>query len=272
MNDERFALHNGDCLKVMPQLPDNSIDAIITDLPYGTTGIKWDTVIPLNEMWMCVKRVLKLGGVFVTTASQPFTTHLIASNLEWFKYEWIWEKPRVSGFLHVKNAPLKAHENIVVFSSGAIAHEGKSAARMAYKPQMVSGKPYKKKSRTEAKMKWGSIGRPSNVDYLTVNDGTRYPSSVLHFKNPNHNNDHPTQKPIELYEYLIRTYTNVGETVLDICMGSGTTGVAAMNTGRRFIGIEREPEYVDVAQRRIETACNTLRLELAAEGASDEAH
>lgn len=264
MNEERFAIHNGDCLEVMRQLPDSSIDAIITDLPYGTTAIKWDTVIPLNEMWSCVRRVLKLGGVFVTTASQPFTTHLIASNLEWFKYEWIWEKPMSSGFLHAKNAPLKAHENIVVFSFGAIAHEGKSAARMAYNPQMASGKPYKVNARNERRLKWGNAQRPSTKDFLQVNDGTRYPSSVLHFKNPNHKNYHPTQKPVELYEYLIRTYTSTNETVLDICMGSGTTGVAAINTGRRFIGIERESEYVDVAQRRIGAACSTLRLDLEA--------
>ena len=256
-----YNIIQGDCLDAMRGISDSSVDAIITDLPYGTTAIKWDTVIPLDAMWVCVKRVLKLGGVFVTTASQPFTTNLIASNMGWFKYEWIWEKPMSSGFLHAKNAPLKAHENIIVFSGGAVAHVGKSELRMNYNPQMVSGKPYKKKSRTEAKMKWGSIGRPSNVDYLTVNDGTRYPSSVLYFKNPNHNNDHPTQKPVELYEYLILTYTNAGDTVLDICMGSGTTGVAAMNTGRRFIGIERESEYVDVAQRRIEAAAAQLRME-----------
>ncbi len=260
-----YEIIHGDCLDVMRGIADSSVDAIITDLPYGTTAIKWDTVIPLNEMWSCVRRVLKLGGVFVTTASQPFTTHLIASNLEWFKYEWIWQKPMSSGFLHAKNAPLKAHENVVVFSSGAIAHEGKSAARMVYNPQMVSGKPYRMFKRIETKMKWGGVGRPSGPDYVSENNGIRYPSSVLHFKNPNHKNDHPTQKPVELYEYLIRTYTSANETVLDICMGSGTTGVAAINTGRRFIGIERESEYVDVAQRRIEAAASQLRLEVVNE-------
>ncbi len=261
-----YDIIQGDCLDVMRGMADSSVDAIITDLPYGTTAIKWDTVIPLDAMWTCVKRVLKLGGVFVTTASQPFTTNLIASNMEWFKYEWIWEKPRPSGFAQAKNAPLKAHENIVVFSGGAMAHVGKSELRMNYNPQMASGEPYRKKLKAEINMKWCDIGRPSGrpsrVDYLAVNDGTRYPSSVLHFKNPNHNNDHPTQKPVELYEYLIRTYTNVGDTVLDICMGSGTTGVAAMNTGRRFIGIERESEYVDIAQRRIAVAASQLRLEV----------
>lgn len=256
-----YEIIQGDCLEVMRGMADNSVDAIITDLPYGTTAIKWDTVIPLDVMWACVKRVLKLGGVFVTTASQPFTTNLIASNMEWFKYEWIWQKPMSSGFLHAKNAPLKAHENIVVFSSGAVAHVGKSELRMNYNPQMTSGKPYKKNRKDGCNLRWSGVGKPSRADYLTVNDGTRYPSSVLYFKNPNHNNKHPTQKPVELYEYLIKTYTNIGDKVLDICMGSGTTGVAAMNTGRRFIGIERESEYVDLAQRRIEAATAQLKIE-----------
>jgi site-specific DNA-methyltransferase (adenine-specific) len=251
-----YDIIQGDCLDVMRGMADNSVDAIITDLPYGTTTIKWDTVIPLDAMWTCVKRVLKLGGVFVTTASQPFTTNLIASNMEWFKYEWIWHKTLASGFLHAKNAPLKAHENIIVFSGGAVAHAGKSDLRMNYNPQMVSGKPYKSSHKSNG---WAGIGKHNN--WLTVNDGTRYPSSVLYFKNPNHKSDHPTQKPVELYEYLIRTYTNAGDTVLDICMGSGTTGVAAINTGRRFIGIERESEYVDVAQRRIEAATVQLKME-----------
>ena len=260
-----YDIIQGDCLDVMRGMADSSVDAIITDLPYGTTAIKWDTVIPLNEMWACVRRVLKLGGVFVTTASQPFTTHLIASNFEWFKYEWIWQKSMSSGFFHAKNAPLKAHENVVVFSSGMIAHEGKSTARMTYNPQMVSGKPYKKNIDAKKQMKGHNMQRPSHKDFLLINDGTRCPSSVLCFKNPNHKNDHPTQKPVALYEYLIRTYTNVGDTVLDICMGSGTTGVAAMNTGRRFIGIEREPEYVDIAQRRVGLSLAQLRLEVGNE-------
>lgn len=257
-----YEIIQGDCLEVMRGMADNSVDAIITDLPYGTTAIKWDTVIPLDAMWACVKRVLKLGGVFVTTASQPFTTNLIASNMEWFKYEWIWQKTISSGFLHAKNAPLKAHENIVVFSSGAVAHVGKSELRMNYNPQMTSGKPYKMFHKADTKTRWGNIARPSSRNYLTVSDGTRYPSSVLYFKNPHHNNEHPTQKPVELYEYLIKTYTNIGDTVLDICMGSGTTGVAAMNTGRRFIGIERESEYVDLAQRRIEASAAQLKMEV----------
>lgn len=260
-----YEIIQGDCLDVMRGMAESSADAIITDLPYGTTAIKWDTVIPLDEMWACVRRVLKLGGVFVTTASQPFITHLIASNLEWFKYEWIWEKPMPSGFLHAKNSPLKAHENIVVFSSGAIAHSGKSALRMTYNPQMGSGKPYKINCKVETMMKWGNTKRPSSKDFTQTNDGTRYPTSVLHFGNPNHNNDHPTQKPVALYEYLIKTYTNIGDTVLDICMGAGTTGVAAINTGRRFIGIEREPEYADIAQRRIEESAAQLRLEVVNE-------
>ena len=253
---------HGDCLEVMRGMADNSIDAIITDLPYGTTDIEWDSVIPFGPMWEGVKRILKPNGVFVTTASQPFTTKLIASNIEWFKYEWIWHKSRRSGFLHAKNAPLKTHENIVVFSGGSICHDGFSKLRMPYNPQMTYGKPYKMIHKVDTKMKWGNIARPSNRDYVTANEGTRYPVSVLEFANPNRNNEHPTQKPVDLYEYLIKTYTNIGDTVLDICMGSGTTGVAAVNTDRRFIGIEKDSEYVDIARRRIESAMLQQRLEV----------
>lgn len=252
---------HGDCLEVMRGMADNSIDAIITDLPYGTTAIEWDSVIPFGPMWEGVKRILKPNGVFVTTASQPFTTRLIASNIEWFKYEWIWRKSMSSGFLHAKNAPLKAHENIVVFSGGSICHDGFSELRVPYNPQMTYGKPYKMLRGVET-MKWGKIRRPSSKDYVATNEGTRYPVSVLEFANPNRNNEHPTQKPIDLYEYLIRTYTNAGETVLDICAGSGTTGVAAVNTDRRFIGIEKDSEYVDIARRRIESAMLQQRLEV----------
>lgn len=256
------AVIHGDCLEVMRGMADNSIDAIITDLPYGTTAIEWDSVIPFGPMWEGVKRILKPNGVFVTTASQPFTTRLIASNIEWFKYEWIWRKPRASGFLHAKNAPLKTHENIVVFSGGSICHDGFSELRMNYNPQMTHGKPYKISNKVDTNMRWGNIARPSSRDCVTANEGTRYPVSVLEFANPNRNSEHPTQKPIDLYEYLIRTYTNAGETVLDICAGSGTTGVAAVNTDRRFIGIEKDSEYVDIARRRIKSAMLQQRLEV----------
>lgn len=247
-------LYHGDCLEVLPTFPPASVEAIITDLPYGTTACEWDSIIPLAPMWEQVKRVLKANGVFVTTSSQPFTTILIQSNFDWFKYEWTWYKTISSGFLHAKNAPLKIHENVLVFSAGAISHDGFSENRMTYNPQFSKGKPFKKFNNAEKKHKWGGIGRPSQGDYLEVNDGFRYPSSVLEFANPNNDNQHPTQKPLSLYEYLIRTYTNPGETVLDFCMGSGTTGVAAVQTGREFIGIEKERKYFVIAEKRIGSA------------------
>lgn len=245
----------------MPTLPAGSVDAIITDLPYGTTACEWDSIVPLAEMWKQVKRLLKPAGTFVTTASQPFTTVLIESNFDWFKYEFVWKKTMPSGFLHSKNAPLKLHENVVVFSGGIIAHEGKAENRMTYNPQFSAGKAYKKFNNVETKHKWGAIGRPSNHDYLNVNEGYRYPVSVLEYPNPNHDNDHPTQKPVSLYEYLIKTYTNPGETVLDITMGSGTTGVAAIQTARVFIGIEQNAEYFQIAKRRVEQAPAPLFIE-----------
>jgi len=246
----------------MPTLPAGSVDAIITDIPYGTTACAWDEVLPFDEMWAGIKHVLKPRGVFVTTASQPFTSKLVMSNLGWFKYEWIWHKSMPFGFLHAKNAPLKTHENIAVFSGGAIAHENISENRMFYNPQFSVGKPFVKHNNIETKHKWAGMGRPSNHDYTEVNNGTRYPVSILEFGNGNSNNQHPTQKPVALYEYLIRTYTNESDTVLDITMGSGTTGCAAVATGRNFIGIELKQEYYTIAQRRIEQAQAQLLLPL----------
>ena len=244
----------GDCLDIMPTLEAGSVDAILTDLPYGTTACAWDEIIPFEPMWAEVKRLLKPRGVFVTTASQPFTSKLVMSNVDWFKYEWIWRKSMPFGFLHAKNAPLKTHENIAVFSSGAIAHESISENRMYYNPQFSVGKPFVKHNNMETKHKWAGMGRPSNHDYTEVNDGTRYPVSVLEFGNGNSNNQHPTQKPVALYEYLIRTYTNEGDTVLDIAAGSGTTGVAAVNTGRNAILIEKDAGYFEIIEKRIAQA------------------
>lgn len=247
-------LYNRDCLEVMPLLEAGSIDAIITDLPYGTTACEWDSIIPLAPMWEQVKRVLKANGVFVTTSAQPFTSVLVCSNLEWFKYEWNWNKRRAFGVLHAKNMPLKKHENILVFSAGVVAHENLSDNRMTYNPQMGIGKPYKKLVTKSQRQGEHAMDRPSLKDKLIVNDGYRYPDTVLDFDNNNSGSLHPTQKPVDLYEYLIRTYTNPSETVLDICMGSGTTGVAAVQTGREFIGIEKEHKYFVIAEKRIGSA------------------
>ena len=238
-------LHLCDCLEIMPTLPAQSVDAIITDLPYGTTACKWDSVIPFAPMWEAVKHVLKPRGAFVTTASQPFTSALIMSNVKDFRYEWIWEKPKATGHLDARRKPLKAHENILLFG-GEI-----------YNPQMGIGAKYKNNHKP------GDNGEVyGNVNYYSFdNQGTRFPRSILGIKHET-NPDHPTQKPVALYEYLIKTYTNEGDTVLDMTMGSGTTGVSCVNTSRNFIGIEKDPTYYGIAQKRIEQVQSARQLEL----------
>jgi site-specific DNA-methyltransferase (adenine-specific) len=251
-------LHCGDCLEVMPEIPAGSVDMVLCDLPYGTTACKWDSVIPFEPLWAEYWRVATGLAAIVLTASQPFTTALVASQIEHFKYEWIWEKPMASGFAHAKNRPLKAHENILVFSRGVTVHASQSSQRMCYNPQMSSGAPYqktKKRQNTESSM--GE--RPSHPQLIEQkSEGTRYPRSVVNISNPNGGSVHPTQKPVALMEYLIKTYTNEGDTVLDNCMGSGTTGVACMRTGRNFIGIERDETYFKIAQERINSAVPPL--------------
>lgn len=231
----------GDCLELMQTLPEKSVDAIITDLPYGTTQCKWDAVIPFEPMWAAVKRVLKPRGVFVTTASQPFTSRLIMSNPDWFRYEWVWDKRLPTGFLDANRKPMKRHENILVFCEG----------RTVYNPQKTAGEPYKKGASSKTSI-YHDFTTRKNVENLS---GDRYPTSIIDISNANRNGDgHPTQKPVALYEYLILTYTNPGETVLDITAGSGTTGVACVKTGRNFIGMEKEPEYFAIMERRIAEA------------------
>lgn len=238
-------LRLGDCLEILPTLADKSVDAIITDLPYGTTACKWDVIIPLDKMWEQVRRLCK--GAFVTTASQPFTSVLIMSNLDWFKYEWIWEKPKATGHLDARRKPLKAHENAVVFSANG----------HTYNPQLTKGRRYKNYHKPgDSGEVYGEVNK-----YSFDNQGTRFPRSIVdftHVQDP----EHPTQKPVALYEYLIRTYTNEGDTVLDFCMGSGTTGVACVKTNRNFIGMEKESNYFDIASRRIHEAQQQMVMSL----------
>jgi site-specific DNA-methyltransferase (adenine-specific) len=249
-------LLQGDCLEILPTLADMSVDAIITDLPYESLTYGWDSVIPLAPMWKQVERILTNIGTFVTTASNPFSAALIISNPELFKYSYAWRKSLGSNFMHAKNAPIKKHEDVLVFSKGSINHPTVSSTRMTYNPQMTKGNPYKKSRNPDVDFNWNNQLRPStNKPYTAVNEGTRYPTSILEFSNGNNHNDgHPTQKPVALYEYLIKTYTNPGDTVLDFCAGSGTTGVAAVKTGRSFIGIERERPYFETMERRITDA------------------
>ena len=233
-------LYHGDCLDILPTLPAQSVDAIIADPPYGTTACKWDSVIPLDAMWRELKRVIKPRGAVVLFAAQPFTSALVMSNAGWFRYELIWNKPRPMGFLDANRKPLRVHENLVVFAEG----------NTTYNPQMVDGAPYRKVngSADRAIHLHGGIGA-----FVHENSGTRFPRSVLEFSNSNAGSLHPTQKPVELLRYLVRTYTNPGETVLDFCYGSGTTGVAALMEGRHFIGVELDAGYFDIARKRIES-------------------
>lgn len=210
---------------------------ILCDLPYGTTACKWDSIIPFEPLWREYKRIIKTNGAIVLTASQPFTSALVMSNPKWFRYEWIWEKSIATQFLDAKRRPLKKHENILIFS--------KYPSR--YNPQLTAGRPYFTRPKAPPTGIYGT-----HIRVPTNNRGTRYPVSIQKVKNER--GLHPSQKPVPLIEYLIRTYTDEGEAVLDNCMGSGTTGVACANTGRNFTGIERDPGYFKIAKARIAAA------------------
>lgn len=316
-------LYNGDCLEVMKNIPDKSIDMVLCDLPYGTTACKWDTVIPFELLWGHYNRIVKNNGVIALFGSEPFSTELRHSNLKMFRYDWIWEKVKGTNFLSSKKQPLKNHEIISIFYLDKAEVTGRSEkfkslrdyfyneriktgfsskeinlllgnkmashyftkgvqftipteenykklqstgffnkdyqeikeefeeiakdCRFTYNPQMTEGTPYVKKG--------GNAGEVYGGLYSSViseNNGVRYPTSVQKFNGvSNKNRLHPTQKPVALLEYLIKTYTNKGETVLDNCMGSGSTGIACVNTNRNFIGIELDKNYFDIAKRRI---------------------
>jgi len=243
-------LRLGDCLEILPTLPDNSVDAVITDIPYGTTACSWDEVIPFKPMWEQVKRITSL---FITTASQPFTSRLIMSNLDWFKYELIWDKKSTADFLQAKRRPMKYHENILIFYSDLVT----------YNPQMWQGNKNSSRGNPKNRIFSKHVGHsfaalPDNLN------GKKYPRSILEFaKHVSREKHHVSQKPVNLYKYLIQTYTNKGDTVLDFCFGSGTTGVACVQTGRNFIGIEIEPKYFEIAQKRIKEAQLQMIMDFA---------
>ena len=237
------SLMQGDCLERMKEIPDGSVDMILADLPYGTTSRnEWDKKIALSPLWEQYERIIKGNGAIVLFSQMPFGAELIQSNRRLFRYEWIWKKPRATGFLNANRMPLRAHENILVFYKSL----------PTYNPQKTAGKPYKH-----------CDGRQNDLliysDFIPLGSksetGERFPVDVISFVNFNDKNKtHPTQKPVALLEYLIKTYTNEGETVLDNVMGSGSTGVAAVNTGRKFIGIELDPGFYETAKNRIEKA------------------
>lgn len=231
-------LRHGDCLEVMKSIPDKSVDLILCDLPYSTTQNKWDKIIPFASLWEEYERIIKNNGAVVLFAQSPFDKALAMSNIKMFKYEWIWEKEQGTGFLNSKKMPLKNHENILVFYK----------KQPTYNPQMRIGfKPYICKK--------GNHGTNYGADKgaITISDGTRFPLDVLRFTRDKERL-HPTQKPVALLEYLVKTYTNEGDTVLDNCMGSGSTGVACVKTKRNFIGIELDGTYFEIAKNRIEQA------------------
>lgn len=233
------SLINDDCFNVFPLIPDKSINLILCDLPYGTTACKWDTVLPLDKLWIEYKRILAPSGVVVLTASQPFTTALINSNPKWFRYELIWEKSQGTGFLNAKKLPLKNHENILIFHNG----------HPTYNPQMTEGKPYVCSQGSNSEV-YRDTGKARPTTYCL--DGKRYPKSVLKFKSDR--GLHPTQKPVELFKNMILQYSNEGDTVLDNCAGVATTAIAAIETGRQYICIEMDKKYYDIGIERIKEA------------------
>lgn len=233
---------HGSCLEWMPHLEDKSIDMIFCDLPFGTTRVSWDSVIPFKPLWEQYERIIKDNGAIVLNASQPFTSALIMSNPKLFKYLWVWEKSKATGFLNSKKRPLVAHEDVCVFYK----------KQPTYNPQMTVGNAYNKGVRKEQTLDdvYGSFNQVE-----VKSEGLRYPRSVQYFKTAESEGEtfHKTQKPVALCEYFIKTYTNEGEVVLDNCLGSGTTVIACMNTNRNFIGIEQGLDYCEIANERIKS-------------------
>ena len=240
-----YELMMGDCLERMKEIPDGSVDMVLCDLPYGTTACKWDTVIPFAPLWEQYRRVAKPNAAIVLTASQPFTTRLISSNFEWFRYSLVWKKNTTTGFMQAKTRPHKAHEDILIFGRFKL---GAQHFHGTYNPQGVVSVGLRQYSNARKEDHITGDRAPGVSD-----SGTGYPKSVLEFSSET-KTVHPTQKPMALMEYLIRTYTNEGEIVLDNTMGSGTTGVACANTGRKFIGIEMDENYFNIAKERITKA------------------
>jgi site-specific DNA-methyltransferase (adenine-specific) len=243
-----MTLYNADCLKVFQEMEAGSVDMVLVDLPYGTTQNKWDSLIPFPDLWCGLLRVTKTHAAMVFTAQTPFDKILGCSNLPLLRYEWIWRKNVSTGFMNAKKMPLKIHENVLVFYREL----------PTYNPQFTEGKPYmmKRGGIADTGGNYGKVG--IQVRTPTLNEGTRYPTSVLDFSREV--GLHPTQKPVALFEYLVRTYTNPGDLVLDCCMGSGTTGVACARSGRKFIGIELNAEYFAGADARIKASTPPITL------------
>lgn len=234
-------LYQGDCIELMKQVPDHSIDMVLCDLPYGTTRNKWDTIIPFEPLWEQYKRIIKSGGCIALFSQMPFSAQLVMSNLDWYRYEWILKKNNPTGFLNANRMPLKAHESVQIFYDRL----------PTYNPQYTEGKPYVARHTAQ------STNYGTHTGCKTDNPGRRCPNGFIEWKMNAGGTDrflHPTQKPVSICEYLIKTYTDEGQTVLDNCMGSGSTGVACVNTGRSFIGMELDEGYFQIAKNRIAKA------------------
>ena len=244
-------LLHGDCLELMKDIPDGSIDMILADLPYGTTACKWDVIIPFEPLWDQYKRVIKDNGAIVLTASQPFTSALVMSNIKMFKYSLVWNKGYACDFAMARNKILKRHEDIIIFSFATYGNGSKN--KMKFNPQGIKAISRKRKEKTGGNVTDHRPGRTFKiVEY--IQEFTDYPSSIIKVSHDKFNRIHPTQKPVALFEYLIKTYTNENETVLDNVMGSGTTGIACINTNRNFIGMELDDKYFEIAEKRINEA------------------
>lgn len=237
---ETNRIYHGDCLKIMNDIQDGSIDMILCDLPYGTTQNKWDSVIDFGELWAQYKRICKKSAAIVLNSAQPFTAKLICSNIGDFKYCWIWEKSQYVGHLNAYKMPMRAHEDICVFYQN----------QPTYNFQLEKKNPHDIRPETRKRMNTECYGSHDKESKRKVPNDMKMPGSIIKFNNCQ-DRKHPTQKPVALFEYLIRTYSNKGDVILDNCIGSGTTAVAAINTHRDFIGIEREQKYVEIAERRI---------------------
>lgn len=239
----QYTLYHGDCLDILPTLDAGSVDAVITDPPYGTTACKWDSVIPFEPMWRELKRVIKPRGAIVLFSQEPYASYLRMSNIDAYRYDWVWDKKNSSGYLNANRQPMRRHELIVVFSDDA----------PAYYPVMRKGVLRIKGGMKTPSQVWGKHNSTKKVS------DEYYPTSIIEISNANRSEKvHPTQKPLALLKYLIKTYTNDGDTVLDFTMGSGTTGHACANTGRRFIGIEKDAGYFEIARARIAAAYDPL--------------
>jgi len=237
----KIELIQGDCLITMKDIPNKSIDMILCDLPYGTTACKWDTIIPFDKLWEQYKRIIKDKGAIVLTAREPFTSALIMSNIKGYKHKWVWNKKQSGSFANAKYMPLQIEEDIIIFTS--------KGQKVNYYPIMRKGKMRKKGG---SKKQLQTMSKSIKPDYFKYSD-EYYPVNIIEIPNCSNkkNNVHPTQKPVALFEYLIKTYTDERDTVLDNCMGSGTTGVACKNLNRNFIGIELDAEYFKIAEKRI---------------------